>query len=480
MQATGAETRDWMQDCFAVHHALMATLCGQPAFLKDLQRRTIKRTCIAGACKHQATKQLKIRLNSSQMLWWILETLQPSFSCVAHSTGTPSLQVLPHYKGEQDFASMLRLVTTSLCLRCQHVTALPFKLRPHATLSSIENQQTVEALYDLSVDLQKVRKLKGWVLRQSPAYTKEVAGLLKDMGATGPIIAHILAIHPEAVLCDPEHIQTQRDLWMSVCPSQKELVGIIEKFPASFFTSSSHHDNQRNNIAYFQSLNLNKRIITKLMATAPQSFSRPVEQNQMMVHTLRQTYQELGGEEANMKIWLQKLLSQNPFVLLKPPEVLRQNLMFLRDRGFSTVELLQLLTKLRGVVTELNPESMHRSLAFSQNTISCSEAVLRGIILKCPALLYFPESTLGERFEGLIRAGISMSQITETPTVLELTTQIVHYRIQRLKARGYDIRTGSLDVLNGTKKDFEMSFGRLQLRRQRPLFNPVAPLKVDD
>ncbi|XP_049429390.1 transcription termination factor 2, mitochondrial [Epinephelus fuscoguttatus] len=375
---------------------------------------------------------------------------------------------------------MLRLIATSLCLRCQRVTTLPFHIRTCATLSSAENQQTVEALYDLSVDIQKVRKLNGWVLHQSPAYTKEVADLLKDMGASGSIIAQILSVHPEAVLCPPEQMQAQRELWMSVCSKQKDLVGIIEKFPASFFTSSSHHDNQRNNIAYFQSLNLNKRIITKLMASAPQSFSRPVEQNEMMVRTLQQAYLELGGEEANMKIWLQKLLSQNPYVLLKPPEVLRQNLLFLRDKGFSTVELLHLLSKLRGFVTELNPDSMRHTLAYSQDTIGCTEAELRDIILDCPALLYYPDVILAERFKGLLSAGISMSQIIATPTVLELTTQIVNYRIQRLKMHSYDVRTGSLEALNGTKKDFEISCGKLKLRRERPLFNPVAPLKGDD
>lgn len=375
---------------------------------------------------------------------------------------------------------MLRLIAKSLCLRCQRVPALPLNLRPCATLNSAENQQTVEALYDLSVDIQKVRKLKGWVLHQSPAYVTEVADLLKDMGASGAIIAQILAVHPEAFLCSPEQMQAQKDLWVSVCPNQRELVGIIEKFPASFFTSSSHHANQRNNIAYFQSLNLNKRIVTKLMASAPQSFSRPVEQNEAMVCTLQQAYQELGGEEANMKIWLQKLLSQNPFVLLKPPEVLRQNLLFLRDKGFSTAELLRLLSKLRGFVTELNVDSMRHTLAYSQDTLGCSEADLRDIILNCPALLYYPEAILAERFEGLCSAGISMSQIMETPTVLELTTQIVNYRMQQLRAYGYNIRTGSLKVLSGTKKDFEVNCGKLQLRRERPLFNPVAPLKGDD
>lgn len=375
---------------------------------------------------------------------------------------------------------MLRLIATSLCLRCQRVPALPLNLRPCATLSSTENQQTVEDLYGLSVDIQKIRQLKGWVLHQSPAYTKEVAGLLNDMGASGSLVARILTDHPEAVLCLPEQMQTQRELWTSVCPNQRELVGIIEKFPASFFTSCSHHDNQRNNIAYFLSLNLNKRIVTKLMASAPQSFSRPVEQNELMVCSLQQVYQELGGEEDNMKIWLQKLLSQNPFVLLKPPEVLRQNLLFLKDKGFSTAELLRLLSKLRGFVTELNPDSMQHTLSYSQETMGCSEAELRDIVLNCPAVLYYPEAILAERFKGLLSAGISMSQIIKTPTVLELTTQIVTYRIQRLKAHGYDVRTGSLQVLNGTKKDFEVSLGKLQLRRERPLFNPVAPLRADD
>ncbi|XP_012708081.2 transcription termination factor 2, mitochondrial [Fundulus heteroclitus] len=375
---------------------------------------------------------------------------------------------------------MLRLIATSLCLRCQHVPLLPSNPRACSTRSSAENQQTVEALYELSVDIQKVRKLKGWVLHQDPAYTKEVAGLLRDLGASSPVIAHILAVHPEAVLCNPEQLQAQQELWTSVCPNHRELLGVIEKFPASFFSASSHHENQRENITYFQSLNLNKRIVTKLMASAPQSFSRPVDQNRTMVGTLQQAYQELGGDEANMRPWLQKLLSQNPFVLLKPPEILRQNLVFLKDRGFTTAELLRLLSKLRGFVTELNPDSMRRTMAFSLETIGCSDAELREIILKCPALLYYPEATLAERFEGLLSAGISMPQITQTPTVLELTTQIVNHRIQRLKARGYDVSTGSLDVINGTKKDFEMSFGKLQLRRERPLFNPVAPLKGDD
>uniref|UniRef100_A0A671L6R1 Mitochondrial transcription termination factor 2 n=1 Tax=Sinocyclocheilus anshuiensis TaxID=1608454 RepID=A0A671L6R1_9TELE len=337
--------------------------------------------------------------------------------------------------------------------------------RPRSVIVQEENPLAINALYDLSVDISKVRKLRGWVLRQSPVYVSETAALLRDMGA---------------ILCKPDQMEAQKKLWISVCTSQKDLVGIIEKFPASFFTSSSDHDNQKANIAYFQMLHLNKRIISKLMASAPQSFRRPIEQNEQMIQTLQKTYLDLGGKEDNMKIWLQKLLTQNPYVLLKLPDTLHDNVAFLRNAGFTGDELLRLLSKLKGFVTELNPESMRLTLSYSRETLGCTEAELRQIVLQCPALLYYSVPILADRFKGLLTAGVSMEQIMETSTVLELTTQIVQYRIQKLRSFGYDVCSDSLEVLNGTKKDFEMSYRKLRLRQERPLFNPVAPLRTKD
>lgn len=110
----------------------------------------------------------------------------------------------------------------------------------------------------------------------------------------------------------------------------------------------------------------------------------------------------------------------------------------------------------------------------------CSDSELRQIVLRCPALLYYSVPSLTDRFKCLLSAGISLQQIMQIPTVLELTTQIALYRIQKLSSYGHDFKTGSLDLLNGTKKDFEMSFGKLLLRQNRPLFNPVAPLRTDE
>lgn len=334
----------------------------------------------------------------------------------------------------------------------------------------------MDSLYELSVDIRKIRKFKGWILSERSAYVSETADLLRDMGADAPVIARILETHPEAILCRPEQVATQRELWETVCPGKRELMSIIEKFPASFFTLTQH-DNQRANILYLQSLRLSKRIIGKLMASAPQSFSRPVEQNQEVIHTLRETYLDLGGDEGNLRLWLQKLLSQNPYILLRPAEAWRDSLGFLREQGFTTEELLSLVSNLRASIAELQPAAMQQALAYTEGTFTCSKEELRQIVIRCPAILYYTLPTLVGRFQGLMDVGVSMEQVKQSPNVLELTTQIVLYRIHKLASYGYDVRSGSLDVIVGTKKDFEMSYSKLQLRQQRPLFNPVAPLR---
>uniref|UniRef100_UPI0037E8564E transcription termination factor 2, mitochondrial-like n=1 Tax=Semicossyphus pulcher TaxID=241346 RepID=UPI0037E8564E len=375
---------------------------------------------------------------------------------------------------------MLRVTTASLCTYCQRMRLLLPSSASASTVPSpskrLENQQTVDSLYELSVDIRKVRKFKGWVLSESSAYVSETADLLRDMGADSTVIARILESHPEAVLCLPEDVAAQRDLWVSVCPNRRELVSIIEKFPASFFTLT-HHSNQRANILYLQRLRLSKRIIGKLMASAPQSFSRPVERNQEVIHTLRETYLDLGGDEGNLRLWLQKLLSQNPYILLRPAEAWRDSLGFLREQGFTTEELLSLVSSLRASIAELQPDSMQQALAYVEGALSCSKDELKQIVICCPAVLYYSLPTLAERFQGLMDAGMTMEQVKESPNVLELTPQIVLYRIQKLASYGYDVRSGSLDLIVGTKKDFEMTYGKLQLRQQRPLFNPVAPLR---
>lgn len=377
---------------------------------------------------------------------------------------------------------MLRIATSSLCTNCQRMRLLspPASIIPSFTVTNgnkkTENQHTVDSLYELSVDIRKIRKLKAWVLSENKAYVLETADLLRDMGADGPAIARILETHPEAVLCFPEDVANQRQLWESVCPSKVELMSIIEKFPASFFTTNQH-DNQRANILYLRSLGLSKRIIGKLMASAPQSFSRPVELNQEVIHTLRETYLDLGGDEANLRIWLQKLLIQNPYILLRQVAAWRDSLGFLREQGFTTEELLNLVSNLRAFIGELQPAAMQQALAYVEEIFSCTQEELRHVVIRCPALLYYSLPTLMSRFQGLMDAGLSIEQVKETPGVLELTSQIVLFRIHKLASYGYDVRSGSLDVIVGTKKDFEMSYSRLQLRPRRPLFNPVAPLR---
>uniref|UniRef100_A0A8C3K3K3 Mitochondrial transcription termination factor 2 n=1 Tax=Calidris pygmaea TaxID=425635 RepID=A0A8C3K3K3_9CHAR len=347
------------------------------------------------------------------------------------------------------------------------------------TKSREENKETIESLHRLSVDVKKIRRLKEWVLLQDVAYVKEIAGILQEMGADKTAVANILERCPEAILHTPAEINSQRALWQLVCQNENQLIKLIEQFPESFFTIDCH-ENQKANILFFQELGLKNHIITRFLTSAPSIFYNPVEKTRNVIETLQRNYLSLGGSDANMKIWILKLLSQNPFILLSTSSTIQENLEFLQKNDFTDHEVLQLLSKLKGFIFQLTPTTMQKSMLFSQNVFKCSDQELKQLVLKCPALLYYSVPVLEERLEGLLKEGISVAQIRETPMVLELTTQIVQYRIKKLSALGYDIKSGTLESLNGTKKDFEVSYGKIQSKKERPIFNPVAPINIED
>lgn len=345
--------------------------------------------------------------------------------------------------------------------------------------SSKENTRTVEKLYKFSVDIRKIRRLKGWVLLEDKTYVEEIANILQELGADETAVASILERCPEAIVCSPTAVNTQRKLWQLVCKNEEELIKLIEQFPESFFTIKDQ-ENQKLNVQFFQELELKNVVISRLLTTASNVFHNPVEKNKQMVRILQESYLDVGGSEANMKVWLLKLLSQNPFILLNSPAAIKETLEFLQEQGFTSFEILQLLSKLKGFLFQLCPRSIQNSISFSKNVFKCTDHDLKQLVLKCPALLYYSVPVLEERMQGLLREGISIAQIRETPMVLELIPQIVQYRIRKLNSLGYRIKDGHLANLNGSKKEFEANFGKIQAKKVRPLFNPVAPLNVEE
>lgn len=346
--------------------------------------------------------------------------------------------------------------------------------------SSKENERTVEKLRKFSVDIRKVRRLKGWVLLEDETYVEEIANILQQLGADETAVASILERCPEAVVCSPAAVNIQRELWQSVCKNEEELVKLIEQFPESFFTVKDQ-ENRKRNVQFFQELGLKNVVISRFLTTASSIFHNPVEKNKQMIRILQESYLNLGGSEANMKVWLLKVLSQNPFILLNSSAAVKETLEFLQQQqGFTDFEILQLLSRLKGFLFQLGPRSIQNSISFSKSAFKCTDHDLKQLVLKCPALLYYSVPILEERIQVLLKEGISVAQIRETPMVLELTPQIVQYRIRKLSSLGYRIKDGHLANLNGTKKEFEANFGKIQAKKGRPLFNPVAPLNVDE
>ncbi|KAM6214715.1 transcription termination factor 2, mitochondrial [Rhynchocyon petersi] len=347
------------------------------------------------------------------------------------------------------------------------------------TQSRKENKRTLEKLSQFSVDVRKIRRLKGWVLLEDDTYIEEIVTILRELGAGEIAIASILERCPEAIVCSPTAVNAQKELWRVVCRNEGELVKLIEQFPDSFFTVQDQ-ENQKLNVEFFQELGLKNVIISRFLTTAPTIFQNPVETNKQMIRVLQESYLNLGGSEANMNVWLLKLLSQNPFILLNSSASVKETVECLQEQSFTNSEILQLLSRLKGFLFQLSPQSIQSSISFSKNAFKCTDQDLRQLALKCPALLYYSVPVLKERIQGLRKEGISIHQIRESPMVLELTPQIVQYRIRKLNSLGYRIKDGHLANLSGTKSEFEASFGKIQAKKGRPVFNPVAPLNVDD
>ncbi|XP_075407144.1 transcription termination factor 2, mitochondrial [Tenrec ecaudatus] len=345
--------------------------------------------------------------------------------------------------------------------------------------SKAENQATVEKLSKLSIDVRKIRRLKGWVLTEEDTCVEEIVRILRELGADRAAIASILERCPEALVLSPATVNTQKELWQSVCKSEGELARLIEQFPESFFTVQDQ-ENRKQNVQFFQELGLRNVIISRLLTTAPAVFQQPVENNKQVISVLQESYRRLGGSEANLKVWLLKLLSQDPFVLSTPPASVKATLDSLQQHGFAALEILQLLSKLKGFLFQLCPSSIQNSIAFSRNAFQCSGHDLRGLVVQCPTLLCYPIPVLEERIQGLLKEGVSIPQIREVPMVLELTPQIVQHRIRKLRSLGYRIKDGPLAALNGTKKEFEVNLGKIQGPKGRPMFNPVAPIDVEE
>ncbi|XP_053572188.1 LOW QUALITY PROTEIN: transcription termination factor 2, mitochondrial-like [Bombina bombina] len=363
--------------------------------------------------------------------------------------------------------------------RCISNTNFSLHPRTDHKKASEENKTPVDNLYKLSVNIKKICQPKGWVLLKDITYVEEIAIILKEMGASEVTIANILERCPEAILQDAKEINAKRSLWHLVCSEDKELVKMIEKFPDSFFTYK-YPENQRANITYFQDVGLSYKIICKLLTSAPQIFCNLVEDNKQVIDVLKENYLSLGGSKENVKTWLMKLIMQDPFIVSKSSLAMQDNIKFIQSLDFSDREVLKLLSKLKGFIFNLNSSNMQNNVLFVKTCFSCTDEKMREMILKCPSLLNFSVPVLEDRLKGLLTEGISVKQIKDSPSVLELTEQIIQYRMKKIRLLGYEIKDTNLEILNGTRKDFEVNFGRLQVKKERPLFNPVAPLHVEE
>ncbi|XP_034561292.1 transcription termination factor 1, mitochondrial [Notolabrus celidotus] len=325
-----------------------------------------------------------------------------------------------------------------------------------------ENESLLENLNLMGVDVTKARQRQPGVLRKAFTNEQGVAQFLEGKGASRKIIAGIISRYPRAITRSIEHLEQRWGLWKNIFKTDAEMVSILDRSPESFFRSSDN-GNLEKNIAFLISLGLNSKDLHRLLATAPRTFSNSLELNKQMVEFLEDICTELGG--TNPEQFAKNIISRNLYILIRSTKRVKTNINTLKTSlKWSDEEMLALLQGRGADLLDLSNEYMKKNLnSLKQKLFSlgCRKADLEKLIVNYPMILYIGSDTLSSKLDCLLKEGIKMQQILETPKVLDYSTQNITGRLEELKKVGYDFKKYGINVLDSSKKRFDAKLERL-------------------
>lgn len=325
-----------------------------------------------------------------------------------------------------------------------------------------ENESLLGNLNLMGVDLKKVRQRQPGVLCKALTNEKGLAQFLQGKGASHREIASIISRYPRAITRSVEHLERRWELWRNILKTDAEILGILTRSPESFFRSSDH-GNMEKNIAFLLSLGLNTQHLSRLLTTAPRTFSNSIELNKQMVEFLEDTCAEFGGK--NPEQFPKAVLSRNIYILIRSIKRVKKNIDILRiSLELSDSEVLGLLQGPGAKVLNFSNEYLNSNLNSLQQKIvslGCQDADFKKMVIGYPAVLYLGQDTLNSKLVCLLKGGITMKQIVEKPRVLDYSTENLTRRLVELKRVGYDFKMSGISVLDSSQKRFSARIDKL-------------------
>ncbi|XP_051247295.1 transcription termination factor 1, mitochondrial [Dicentrarchus labrax] len=355
------------------------------------------------------------------------------------------------------FQRSFRLIPVQLTSTC-----LPTRLCSATTKSKKANLEQKKAnksildnLHLMGVDVEMACQRQPGVFRKNFTNEQGLAQFLQSKGATSEEIASIISRFPRAITRSTEHLEERWELWRKILNNDSEIVSVLERSPEAFFRSSDNK-NFENIITFLTSLGFTTKDLERLLLRSPRIFSCSLALIRQKVKFLNDICVELGG--TNPEQFTKTVLSRNAFIFSDSIKRIRMNIDFLRT--YLKLGNSEMLSFIQGSATRilvLSTEYMQKNLNSVEQmmvSLGCQKADIQKLIHTYPVVLYIRPETLSSKLECLLKVGITLEQILETPKVLDYSTQTILGRLELLQEVGYNFRVNGISVLDNSQKRF--------------------------
>ncbi|KAM9216609.1 transcription termination factor 1, mitochondrial [Dugong dugon] len=334
--------------------------------------------------------------------------------------------------------------------------------RNNADGESLEKDELLNNLLTMGVDIDMAKKRQPGVFNRMVTNEQDLKMFLLSKGASKEVIASIISRYPRAITRTSESLSKRWDLWRKIMASDLEIVNILERSPESFFRSNNNL-NLENNIKFFYSVGLTRKCLCRLLTNAPRTFSNSLDLNKQMVEFLQSVCLSLGHKDP--ADFVRKIIFKNPFILIRSTKRVKTNIEFLQSAfSLNSEELLALLCGPGAEILDLSNDYAKRNYTNIKEklfSLGCTEEEVQKFVFSYPDMIYLAEKKFNDKIDCLIQEKINISQIIESPRVLDSSLSTLKSRIKELVNAGYNLSTSNITPLSWSLKRYKAKLKKL-------------------
>lgn len=331
-------------------------------------------------------------------------------------------------------------------------------------IEPLKNKELLSNLLTIGVDVDMAKKRQPGVFKRGSTNEQGLKMFLLSKGASEKVIASIISRYPRAITRKVESLSERWDLWKKIMTSDAEIVNVLERSPEAFFRSSDN-ENLKKNIEFLCSVGLTGIFLRRLLTSAPRTFSNSLHLNKQMIELLKEVCLSLGHKYPTD--FIRKLVFKNPFILIQSTKRVKANIEFLQSTfNLSSEKLLILVCGPAAEILDLSNDYVKRNYINIKDklfALGCTEEEVHKFVLSYPDLIFLGEKKFSDKIDCLIEENISISQILESPRVLDTSINTLKSRIKELVNAGYDLRTSKLTLLSLSKDRYRAKLKKLNI-----------------